>query len=244
MPWDTALPGPEGESIHYKAFEQALSALEAEAFNFGHRFIHDAPVRAQYLARIAEMSREMTERLRRGELTAFEAAREAVDLRNGIMEATRLQSSDVGRAYAESLKRTGSTLENQCRRYARKLFSSDFTHLTPGQQNQVYRAVVEAAGRDRTGVTRNAARLGPAGKGLLVLTLAIAVYNVATADDKAKAAGKEGVLIGGGVLGGMGGGALAGLACGPGAPVCVTLGVFVGGVAGALGAEFAFDSVF
>jgi hypothetical protein len=53
MPWDTALPGPEGEYTHYKAFEQALSALEAEAFNFGLRFINDAPVRAQYLARIA-----------------------------------------------------------------------------------------------------------------------------------------------------------------------------------------------
>lgn len=244
MPWDTALPGPEGEYTHYKAFEQALSALEAEAFNFGHRFIHDAPVRARYLARIAEMSREMTERLRRGELGAYEAAREAVDLRNALMEMSRLQSSDVGRAYAESLKKTGRTLADRCQHYARQLFSSDFTHLTPGQQNQVYQAVVQGAGRDLPAVTRKAAKLGPLGKGLLVLTLAIAVYNVATADDKGKAAGKEGVLIGGGALGGMGGGALAGLACGPGAPVCVTLGVFVGGVAGALGAEFAFDSIF
>jgi hypothetical protein len=108
----------------------------------------------------------------------------------------------------------------------------------------VYQAVVQGAGRDLSDVTRKAAKLGPPGKGLLGLTLAVAVYNVATADNQVKGAGKEGVLVGGGALGGIGGGALAGLACGPGAPVCVTLGVFVGGAAGALGAEFAFDSVF
>ena len=43
-----------------------------------------------------------------------------------------------------------------------------------------------------------------------------------------------------GVLGfvlclGLAGGALAGLACGPGAPVCVTLGAFVAGTLAALG---------
>jgi len=39
----------------------------------------------------------------------------------------------------------------------------------------------------------------------------------------------------------MAGGAAAGMICGPGAPVCVTIGVFVGGVAAVLGADFTFD---
>jgi hypothetical protein len=39
----------------------------------------------------------------------------------------------------------------------------------------------------------------------------------------------------------MAGGAAAGLACGPGAPVCVAVGVFVGGALAALGADFAFE---
>lgn len=36
---------------------------------------------------------------------------------------------------------------------------------------------------------------------------------------------------------GIGGGAIAGLACGPGAPVCITIGAFVGGAVAALGVD-------
>ena len=76
---------------------------------------------------------------------------------------------------------------------------------------------------------------------MIIFSLAVSVYNVATAEDKAKAAVNEGVVIGGGFAGGAAGGAVAGLACGPGAPVCVTIGVFVGGALGAFGADLAFD---
>ncbi len=41
-----------------------------------------------------------------------------------------------------------------------------------------------------------------------------------------------------GIGGSIAAGALAGLACGPGAPVCVTIGAFVGGALAALGAGF------
>lgn len=58
------------------------------------------------------------------------------------------------------------------------------------------------------------------------------------ADDKAKAAGRELVVTGAAVGGGIAAGALAGLACGPGAPVCVTLGAFVGGALAAFGVDF------
>ncbi len=40
---------------------------------------------------------------------------------------------------------------------------------------------------------------------------------------------------GGGIVGGFAGGAVAGLACGPGAPVCVTIGAFAGGALAAFG---------
>jgi hypothetical protein len=84
-------------------------------------------------------------------------------------------------------------------------------------------------------------RLSRVGRGLLVTTLACAVYNVATSEDKPRAATREGMAIGGGFIGGAVGGAVAGMACGPGAPICVTLGVFVGGALGALGADLSFD---
>ncbi len=80
--------------------------------------------------------------------------------------------------------------------------------------------------------------LSRAGRGLLLLSLGISVYTVATADDKAGAALHEGAVTGAGIAGGIAGGALAGLACGPGAPVCVTIGAFVGGAAAALGVDF------
>ncbi len=48
---------------------------------------------------------------------------------------------------------------------------------------------------------------------------------------------------GGGFLGGAAGGALAGLACGPGAPVCVTIGIFAGGALGAFGFGIVFEQL-
>jgi hypothetical protein len=77
-----------------------------------------------------------------------------------------------------------------------------------------------------------------AGRGLLVLSLAISVYTIATSDHPLASAEREVTVTGAGILGGMGGGALAGLACGPGAPVCVTIGAFVGGFAAAFGVDF------
>ncbi|BBA32787.1 uncharacterized protein sS8_0822 [Methylocaldum marinum] len=78
----------------------------------------------------------------------------------------------------------------------------------------------------------------------MVVTIGVAVYNIALAEEKAKATAREGVIIGGGLAGGAAGGAVAGLVCGPGAPVCVTVGVFVGGALGALGADFMFGWIF
>ncbi len=84
-------------------------------------------------------------------------------------------------------------------------------------------------------------RLSRLGRGLLVITLGIAIYNVSTADDKIKTMAEESVTLGGGMLSGAAGGAIAGLACGPGSPVCVTMGVFIGGALGAMGTGYAFD---
>jgi hypothetical protein len=80
--------------------------------------------------------------------------------------------------------------------------------------------------------------LSRAGRGLIVLSIGVSVYTVATADDPVDAAGRELAVTGGGVGGGIAGGALAGLACGPGMPVCVTVGAFVGGALAAFGVDY------
>ncbi len=46
--------------------------------------------------------------------------------------------------------------------------------------------------------------------------------------------------MGGGIAGGIAGGAAAGLVCGPGAPVCVGIGAFVGGALAAFGVSLFF----
>ena len=70
--------------------------------------------------------------------------------------------------------------------------------------------------------------------------MGITVYNIATAEDKVKATAREGAVLSGGFAGGADGDTLAELACGPGAPVCVTLGVFIGGALVTIGSDIAF----
>jgi uncharacterized membrane protein YfcA len=80
-----------------------------------------------------------------------------------------------------------------------------------------------------------------AGRGLLLFTVAIATYNVWTAENKVHAGLKEGIVLGGGVAGGAIAGAATGLVCGPGAPVCSTALFLVGGIMGALAGSATAD---
>ena len=100
-----------------------------------------------------------------------------------------------------------------------------------------YASLVVSAGKSNSAVTTMMSRLSYAGKGVLVVALAVSVYNIATASNTLSAAGKELFSNGAGIGGGIAGGALAGLACGPGAPVCVTLGAFLGGALAAYSAN-------
>lgn len=101
--------------------------------------------------------------------------------------------------------------------------------------------MIVAAGRDRKAVSGIAPYLGKFGKVCIVASIAISVYNVATAEDKVNAAGREGSSILGGIAGGAAGGAVAGLICGPGAPICSGIGIFVGGAVGAFVAAGGYD---
>ena len=60
-----------------------------------------------------------------------------------------------------------------------------------------------------------------------MLSLAISVYEIYNAEDKLSEAGCQAAITGAGIGGGWAAGALAGLACGPGAPVCVVNAGFV-----------------
>ncbi len=160
-------------------------------------------------------------------------------MRDDVMQLIRRRSTPVGRSAAEWLKPKSPPLNDLVANKTIELFGKEahFGRLNVEQQNSVYAAVVESAGKSNPRITARMRTLSRAGRGLLVLSLCIAVYSIATAEDKAAATLHEGATMGAGIAGGMAGGALAGLACGPGAPVYVTIGVFVGGAAAAFGVD-------
>lgn len=225
-------------------FEKSIYQMESAAFNFAQRCINDSSIRPQYISQTRKLSAEYRAKVASGAISAEAAAKTINTIRNEILESSRLRSSDIGRSAAVDLKKTGLTFTDLVTKYAKQRYGKSFSNLTPPQKNIVYHDIIASAGRSRVSVNSAARGISNLGRGLLFITLSIAVYNVATAEEKGKALVREGAVISGGFAGGAAGGAVAGLACGPGAPVCVTLGVFIGGALGAYGANLSFGWFF
>ncbi len=239
----SARPGTTGPGADAAIeLEQALHALEATALNVGRALINDASVRENYVRKIRRMSREILEDVRAGRATAEEGARFAHELRNRIMDEARLRTSPIGRAGAEQMKSGGKALEALINEKAAKLFpGKQFADLSTAQRRQVFESIIESAGKSRPSVTARIPRWRLAGRGLLVFTVAVATYNIWTAENRVHAGLKEGIVLGGGATGGALAGAATGLVCGPGAPICSTALFVVGGIMGALAGNAAAE---
>jgi hypothetical protein len=244
------MPGNYSEATLFESrqeslnkMETALSLLKVETINFGYRYINDSEVRRSYIRQAEFLSKTLRWEYECGRLTPSEVARDANQIRNAIMEAHRIDSSDVGRAYAERLKGHGKSLWILEQEKADLLFGKEFSSLSQPEKNRVWLEIVDSAGRPRPEVNAMNLRAARVGRALIFASTAVAVYNVATADDPGRQIVKEGVTAGASVLGGMAGGAVAGLACGPASPICVTIGVFVGGAIAAIGVDAGFDWV-
>jgi hypothetical protein len=222
------------------AFESVVQALEAEIANVGTHLAIDTAARAAYARQIQAMADDLRMQASSGKITWAEAVSRAQETRNLIMEVMRGRSTPVGRALAESLKREGRTLNELVARKTTQLYgrNASFPRLSAAQQNAVYAEIVRSAGKSNPRITLAMQRLAPAARGLLVLSIGLSVYTVMTADNKAAAASRELAVTGAGIAGGIASGALAGLVCGPGAPVCATVGAFVGGALAALGVDY------
>jgi hypothetical protein len=223
-----------------EAFEEAADALQADVTAAATMAVSDGRVRDLYQRTIKNLIDGLRADASSHRITWADAAQQASSARNSTMELLRSQSSPVGRAMAEQLKAQGKTLNELVARYSLKLFGEDahFDSLSIAEKNRVYAAIVEAAGRSNPRVNVMMATVSHVGRGLVILSIAISVYKVATSDDPWNTAEREVAVTGGGIAGGVAGGALAGLACGPGAPVCVTIGAFVGGTVVALGIDW------
>lgn len=205
--------------------------------------IPDAALRAQYIEAARSASAEITALVERGALSPRQAAEQVAAMRNIAMESMRARSSSFGRAIALWLKEEGATLSTLEQRYATRIYGQPFEALGEAAREQVWLKIVNRAGNTRPSVNL-AMRWAPrAGRVFLAASVAIAAWQIATADDPAREAGKQGAMLGGGVAGGAAAGAATGLVCGPGAPLCSGILMFVGGVVGALGGEWAFSKI-
>jgi hypothetical protein len=234
-------PGFVGDSTNDQAlFESTIKALEADVAYLGTQFVLDSEVRLAYARQIKAMADDLRMKASSGSMSWKQAAVDAQETRNAIMEVMRGRSSPVGRAEAEAIKKHGRTLNELIANKTHELFgnSADFDRLSQSQKNQVYAEIVKSAGKSDPEVNGRLLRLSRYGRGLLFLSIAISVYTVANSNDKVATAKHEVKVTGAGIAGGFAGGALAGLACGPGAPVCVTVGAFVGGALAAFGADY------
>lgn len=221
-------------------FENAIRALEADIANVGVHLTVDSAARELYARQIRAIAEQLRKDATSKKITWAQAAKQAQETRNAVMEIIRGRSTPVGRAMAEQLKREGKTLNELIARKTQQLHgkSAIFSELSSAQKNAVYAEIVKSAGKSNPRITVVMRKLSYAGRGLIVVSIALSVYTVATAEDKIDAAGEELAITGAGIGGGIAGGALAGLACGPGAPVCVTVGAFVGGALAAFGVSF------
>lgn len=212
-------------------FDSAINALQGDVSVAAARLSIDPHLRLEHSKRIKEMASDLRARANSGVISWRKAAMEAQETRNLIMEMVRTRSTPLGRAMAERLKASGKTLNELVAKKTTALFGPDvnFTSLSETQKNQVYAGIVESAGKSNPQINLRMMKLSRAAKGLIVLSIGISVYEIYASKNKTAETGRQVAINGAGIAGGWAGGALAGLMCGPGAPVCVLLGGFVGG---------------
>ena len=211
-------------------FESTINSLRGMASGAGILGINDATVRLNYAKEIDNMSRNLRNEVAAGRMTWKQAAQHANETRNIIMDIARKGTSPIGRSFAQNMKPNGIDLSHLLDRKATQMYGTGFNALSNPAKNAVYESVVVSAGKSNPVVNAKIGTVSKFCRGLIVISLAVSVYNVALAEDKVDAGAKEVAMLGGGFLASVGGGAAAGLVCGPGAPVCVTVGAFVGGV--------------
>jgi hypothetical protein len=232
------LPGPAGNSADDDYVQAAFDDLAASARNFGAAFIQDARARGNYVRKIQQMANEVLSDVRQGLASPQAGAEFAQRMRDSIMEETRRQSRSLGRAAAEAMKPSGKGLAQLVEEKVQKLFpGKSFASLAKTQRQQVFEEIIEGAGRSRPAVTAMIPRWRLMGRGCILFTAGIAVYNIWTAENKVQAGLSEVIVFGGGAAGGALAGAATGLVCGPGAPFCSTALFIVGGIMGALAAQ-------
>ncbi|MBW1215749.1 hypothetical protein KYI92_18405 [Pantoea allii] len=229
-----------------RAFSAALASLQGTASNFAAHCIQDSRVREQYLRDIQKMSAEFVSAVESGKMSPREAATLASQMRNEILDLSRLRNSPVGRAFSQKLKLSGRTMADLTENYATKMFQQSFVSLSERQQATVFKEIIQSAGRDRGAISGFAKTLGVAGKRVLFVSLAVAAYEIYQAEDKTTEVVHQGALATAGIAGGWGAGAavVATGVCAATAPVCIGVAALIGGILASVGTDLLFGTLY
>jgi hypothetical protein len=222
-------------------FETAIRALQAETVSFGGRFINDANVRADYAKNANKAIQELIDLVKSRKITPHEGAQTANAMRNQIMELARANTSDFGKALARDMKPNGIGLETLEETYAKRLFNRSFDLLSTAEKETVWTQIIHKAGKSNPKVNMRVKFFGVAGRGLLIASLAISVYNIVEAEDKTRQTTKEGVTLGAGIAGGFAGAAAVGFIVSNPVGWAVGIGILVGSAIAAIGSSELFD---
>jgi hypothetical protein len=200
-----------------------------------------AQIREAYINQIRKAANEILEEAWSGKISAQEGAEKAVKLRNYILEVAREEGPAFARAIAAKKKEVGKSLAALQEQWANYAFKKPYSQLSNPEKDIVALKIIGGAGRPNQDYIKLAKYFGMAGKTLAVVTVAISAYKIFVSDNKLLTAGREGTIIGGGIVGG--GIALAIFGCAATAIICVGAALFVGSFIGAEAAEKGFDFV-
>lgn len=236
-------PIKNNHSLNQSPLDIAIAAMEGAATRFAMDAINDANVRTSYMANISRISKQAKLDVLAGKVSSLEAVEYCYEMRNKIMAEHRKFTSVQGLAKAEQLKKTPPTQAQLFDKYAHKKFELDYERLTQNQKSQIHYEIIESSGRDNAAVSKGTQRMRIMGKVGILVTATLAAYEILNADNKAKESARQGIIIGGGAVGGF----LAGLGvsalCGPGAPVCALAVILAGGAVGGVAGSYAADAL-
>lgn len=126
---------------------------------------------------------------------------------------------------------------------SKDLFKKSYENLSAAEQKKIHYTILEAAGRDDAKFTKGTKKMLIMGKLGVLVTAALATYQILNAENKPKETARQGIIVGGGALGGVLAGMGVSAMCGPGAPICAVAVVLVGSVAGGVAGGAVADSL-
>lgn len=220
--------------------DMALTGIEGMASRIAVEASSFEKVRSWYVKGVAKKISAIKEMANTGKIGFLDAELRAHSIRGEVMDDARKKATTFGKKIAKDLKAKNVNISDLQSKYLDKYFNGkQLNELSSKEREQLSKIIIEAAGRPNATVSAQAKIVGNIGRGFWLLTFAMAVYQIAEAENKLEETGRQTSIIGGAIAGGAAG-AKAGVAFGPWG---IAAGALIGSIFAALGAEYLYDEV-